>query len=75
MSTDKKQGVSDGWRWYEVDPDLVGPFRVVPNKWQAKPYKFAVVGKSGKPIAFCMTEKVGEGYVKQMNEKGFIENP
>lgn len=47
------------------------PYTVVPGL--SKPYKFAVIGKDGKPIAFTMDTKTAEGYAEQMNTKGFIE--
>lgn len=53
--------------------EQTGPWEVVPNDRQCKPYKFAIVGSDKKPIAFTITRKTGENYAKQMNEKGFIE--
>lgn len=50
-----------------------GPWEVVPNDWQCKPYKFAVVGADRKPVAFTVTREMGENYAKQMNTKGYIE--
>jgi len=53
-------------------PMSEGPWVVIPSDKQP-PYKFAVIGKDEKPVAFTHGKETSEAYAGQMNTQGYIE--